>query len=42
MGVKLCLSQREEHKLSMFENRVLRKICGAKRDKVRGTGGTTQ
>jgi hypothetical protein len=36
MGVKLCLRLREEHRLSMFENRVLRKIYGPKRDEVMG------
>jgi hypothetical protein len=30
------LSIREEHRLSVFENRVLRKIFGPKRDKVTG------
>jgi len=27
-----CLTLREESKLRVFENRVLRKICGPKRD----------
>jgi hypothetical protein len=27
---------REEHRLRVFENRVLRKICGPKRDGVTG------
>jgi hypothetical protein len=27
---------REEHRLRMFENRVLRRIFGLKRDKVKG------
>jgi hypothetical protein len=27
---------REEHRLSVFENRVLRRICGPKRDEVTG------
>jgi hypothetical protein len=27
---------REEHKLRVFENRVLRRICGPKRDEVTG------
>jgi hypothetical protein len=27
---------REEHRLRVFENRVLRRILGPKRDKVRG------
>jgi hypothetical protein len=31
-----CLTLREEHKLRVFENRVLRKILGPKRDEVRG------
>jgi hypothetical protein len=26
----------EEHRLKVFENRVLRRICGAKRDEVTG------
>ena len=30
------LTSREEHRLSVFENRVLRKIFGARRDKVTG------
>jgi hypothetical protein len=30
----LTLTLREEHTLSVFENRVLRKICGPKRDEV--------
>jgi hypothetical protein len=34
MGVKLTL--REEHRLRVFENRVLRRICGPKRDEVMG------
>jgi hypothetical protein len=34
MGVKLGLSLREEHRLSVFENRVLRRIIGPKRDEV--------
>jgi hypothetical protein len=32
MGVKLTL--REEHRLKVFENRVLRKLFGAKRDEI--------
>jgi hypothetical protein len=36
MGVKLGLTLREEHRLRMFENRVLRRICGPKRDEVTG------
>jgi hypothetical protein len=31
-----CLALREEHSLRVFENRVLRKIFGPKRDGVRG------
>jgi hypothetical protein len=30
------LTVREEHKLRVFENRVLRRIFGAKRDRVTG------
>jgi hypothetical protein len=30
----LCLILREEHKLRVFENRVLRRIFGLKRDEV--------
>jgi hypothetical protein len=30
------LTLREEHRLRVFENRVLRRICGPKRDKVTG------
>jgi hypothetical protein len=37
MGVKLgLLILREEHRLRVFENRVLRKILGPKRDEVIG------
>jgi hypothetical protein len=36
MGVKLGLALREERRLRMFENRVLRRIFGSKRDKVTG------
>jgi hypothetical protein len=32
MGAKLGLSLREEHRLRVFENRVLRKIFGSKRE----------
>jgi hypothetical protein len=32
----LCLTLREEHKLRVFENRVLRRIFGPKRDEVTG------
>jgi len=34
MGVKLGRSLREEHKLGVFENRVLRRIFGPKRDEA--------
>jgi hypothetical protein len=34
MGVKLGLTLREEHKLRMFVNRVLRRIFGSKREEV--------
>jgi hypothetical protein len=34
MGVKLSL--REEYRLKVFENRVLRRIFGPKRDEVTG------
>jgi hypothetical protein len=36
MGVKLGLTSREEHRLRMFENRMLRRIFGPKRDEVTG------
>ena len=32
--VKLIATSRKEHRLSVFENRVLRKILGPKRDEV--------
>jgi hypothetical protein len=32
----MCLTVREEHKLRVFENRVLRRIFGPKRDGVTG------
>jgi hypothetical protein len=32
----LSLTVREEHKLRVFENRVLRRIFGPKRDRVTG------
>ena len=35
------LTLREEHRLRVFENRVLRKICGPKRDEVTGVEKTT-
>jgi hypothetical protein len=34
VGVKLCLTLREEHRLRVFENRLLRRIFGPKRDEV--------
>jgi hypothetical protein len=33
------LTLREEHRLRMFQNRVLRRIFGPKRDEVAGDGG---
>jgi hypothetical protein len=36
MGVKLGSTLREEHRLRVFENRVLRKIFGLKKDEVKG------
>jgi hypothetical protein len=36
MGVKLGLTLREEHRLRVFENRMLRRIFGPKRDEVTG------
>jgi hypothetical protein len=36
MGVKLGLMPREEHRLRVFENRVLRRIFGPRRDEVTG------
>jgi hypothetical protein len=36
MGVKWSLTLREEHRLRVFENRVLRGIFGPKRDEVIG------
>jgi hypothetical protein len=30
------LTLREEHRLRVFENRVLRRICGPRRDEVKG------
>jgi hypothetical protein len=34
MGVKLGLTLREKHRLRVFDNRVLRRISGPKRDEV--------
>jgi len=34
MGVKMVSRMREEHRLKVFENRVLRRIFGPKRDEV--------
>jgi hypothetical protein len=36
MSVKLGLYHIEEHRLRVFENRVLRRIFGRKRNKVTG------
>jgi hypothetical protein len=36
MGVKFGLALREEHRLRVFENRVLRRIFGPKSDEVMG------
>jgi hypothetical protein len=36
MGVKLGLTLRKEHRLRVFENRMLRRIFGPKRDEVAG------
>jgi hypothetical protein len=36
MGAKLGLTLRDEHTLRAFENRVLRRIFGPKRDEVTG------
>jgi len=42
MGVKFGLFHlREEHRLGMFENRVLRRIFGPKREEVTGGEQTT-
>ena len=39
MGMELgCVPLREEHRLRVFENRVLREISIAKRDEVTGVG----
>jgi hypothetical protein len=34
----LSLTLREEHRLKVFDNRVLRMICGPKRENVTGDG----
>jgi hypothetical protein len=31
---------REEHRLSVFEDRILRRISGPKRDEIKGNGGS--
>jgi hypothetical protein len=36
MGVELGLTLREDHNLRVFENRVLRRIFGPKREEVAG------
>jgi hypothetical protein len=36
VGFYVILMLREEHRLRVFENRVLRRIFGAKRDEVTG------
>jgi hypothetical protein len=36
MGGTLFLTLREEHRLRMFDNRVLRRIFGTEREKVTG------
>jgi hypothetical protein len=36
MGVKLSLTLRDEHRPRVFENRVLRRIFGRKRDEIAG------
>jgi len=36
MDVKLLLILREEHRLRVFENTLLRKVFGPKRDEVTG------
>jgi len=35
-GVKWVLTLREEHRMSVFKNRVLRRLVGPRRDKVTG------
>jgi len=34
MGVKICLTLMEKHRLKLLENRVLRNLFGPKRDEV--------
>ena len=36
IGVKLGWTLRKEHRLRVFENRVLRRIFGPERDEVKG------
>jgi hypothetical protein len=36
MGANLVSDNKEEHRLRVFENRVLRRIFGLKRDEVTG------
>jgi hypothetical protein len=36
--MKCSLTVREEHRLRMFENRVLRRIFGSQREEVAGDG----
>jgi hypothetical protein len=36
MGVKLSLSLRDEHRMNVFQNKVLRRIFGSKKDEVTG------
>jgi hypothetical protein len=36
MGMKLSCTLREEHRLKVSENTVLRRICGPKREEVAG------
>jgi hypothetical protein len=39
---KLSLTLREEHRLRVFENRVLRRILGLRRDEVTGENCITR
>jgi hypothetical protein len=34
-----CVTSKEEHRLRVFENRVLRRICGPKREEMLGGWG---